>query len=306
MFGDHFYHATMRKSVAVFGTLFNNLKVIRKASGGGVLNQVRVPLAYGPKQKFLARLDAEVGRDNPIAIKLPRMAFEITSLSLDPYAKYLRERNLRKLMGSAFSEVVCLDTGEDKDRILKEYQDSGYLWIEDKVQNAECGLKYGLDSVLFEHGFNMDNEQFKKYPTWESIYEKRSPMNGKVRSWNTTRSIWIRRYRLTKSTSSPNNLKRKTMRTVVRTRQSARIATKTSVRRGSLVSRQRRQEPRLRTSANTTRHRLSGLWTLMGSLWSSTLTRSYRRSLIKKRVWNSLISCRGQYLRSTGSRGLAL
>ena len=67
--------------------------------------------------------------------------------------------------------IICLDTGEDKDRILKEYQDSGYLWIEDKVQNAECGLKYGLDSVLFEHGFNMDNEQFKKYPTWESIYE---------------------------------------------------------------------------------------------------------------------------------------
>ena len=142
--------------------------------------------------------------------------------------------------------------------------------------------------------------------TWESICEKRSPMNGRVRSWNTTRSIWIRHYRSTKSTSSPNNLKRKTMRTVVRTRQSARIATKPSARRGSLVSRQRRQEPRLRTSANTTRHRLSGLWTLMGSLWSSTLTRSYRRSLIKKRVWNNLISCRGQYLRSTGSRGLAL
>ena len=52
MFGDHFYHATMRKSVAVFGTLFNNIKVVRKKAGGGVLNQVKVPLAYGPKQKF--------------------------------------------------------------------------------------------------------------------------------------------------------------------------------------------------------------------------------------------------------------
>ena len=80
MFGDHFYHATMRKSVAVFGTLFNNLRVIRKAADGSVLNQVRVPLAYGPKQKFLARLDQETGFDAPMAIKLPRMAFEITSL----------------------------------------------------------------------------------------------------------------------------------------------------------------------------------------------------------------------------------
>lgn len=93
MFGDHFYHATMRKSVAVFGTLFNNLKVIRKASDGSVLNQVRVPLAYGPKQKFLARLDQETGFDAPMAIKLPRMAFEITGLNLDTTQK-LQKRNV--------------------------------------------------------------------------------------------------------------------------------------------------------------------------------------------------------------------
>ena len=93
MFGDHFYHATMRKSVAVFGTLFNNLKVIRKAADGSVLNQVRVPLAYGPKQKFLARLDQETGFDAPMAIKLPRMAFEITGLNLDTTQK-LQKRNV--------------------------------------------------------------------------------------------------------------------------------------------------------------------------------------------------------------------
>jgi len=92
MFGDHFYHATMRKSVAVFGTLFNNLRVIRKASDGSVLNQIRVPLAYGPKQKFLARLDQETGFDAPMAIKLPRMAFEITGLDIDSTQK-LQKRN---------------------------------------------------------------------------------------------------------------------------------------------------------------------------------------------------------------------
>ena len=87
MFGDHFYHATMRKSVAIFGTLFNNLKVLRKAADGSVLNQVRVPLAYGPKQKFLARLDQETGFDAPMAIKLPRMAFDITGLGIDSIQK---------------------------------------------------------------------------------------------------------------------------------------------------------------------------------------------------------------------------
>ena len=87
MFGDHFYHATMRKSVAIFGTLFNNLKVLRKKSDGSIINQVKVPLAYGPKQKFLARLDQETGFDAPMAIKLPRMAFEITGLGIDSVQK---------------------------------------------------------------------------------------------------------------------------------------------------------------------------------------------------------------------------
>lgn len=87
MFGTHFYHATMRKSVAVFGTLFNDISVIRKKTDGTVLNQIRVPLAYGPKQKFLARLDQETGFDAPMGIKLPRMAFEMTSLELDTNIK---------------------------------------------------------------------------------------------------------------------------------------------------------------------------------------------------------------------------
>ena len=92
MSGGHFYHATTRKAVAIFGTLFNNLKVIRKDGSGNVLNQIKVPLAYGPKQKFLARIDAVTGSDASMAIKLPRVAFEITTLALDSTQK-LQKRN---------------------------------------------------------------------------------------------------------------------------------------------------------------------------------------------------------------------
>jgi len=92
MFGSHFYHSTMRKAVAVFGTIFNNINVIRTKSDGSVLNQIKVPLAYGPKQKFLARLDQDSGEDASMAIKMPRMAFEITSLELDS-AQKLSKRN---------------------------------------------------------------------------------------------------------------------------------------------------------------------------------------------------------------------
>jgi len=85
MFGTHFYHSTLRKSVSVFGTIFNDISVIRLDGTGGVLNQVKVPLSYGPKQKFLARLDAN--NDKSMALKLPRMSFEITGLTQDSSSK---------------------------------------------------------------------------------------------------------------------------------------------------------------------------------------------------------------------------
>ena len=87
MLGSHFYHATVRKSVAVFGTMFNNIRVARKKGDGSLINQIKVPLAYGPKQKFLSRLDTETGQDASIAIKLPRMSFEITGIELDTTKK---------------------------------------------------------------------------------------------------------------------------------------------------------------------------------------------------------------------------
>jgi hypothetical protein len=88
MFGDHFYHAILRKSVAVFGTLFNDIKVVRKDNNGIVKDQQRVPLSYGPKQKFLARLDQQANLDDPkVALKLPRMSFEITNMSYDTATK---------------------------------------------------------------------------------------------------------------------------------------------------------------------------------------------------------------------------
>jgi hypothetical protein len=111
MFGGHFYHATMRKSVAVFGTLFNNISVIRKAADGGVLNQVKVPLSYGPKAKFLSRLDQEHGRNQPVALKLPRMGFEITSLSVDSTQKLAK---YNKIVESNASDST-------KKKVIKQY-----------------------------------------------------------------------------------------------------------------------------------------------------------------------------------------
>ena len=81
----------------------------------------------------------------------------ITSLSLDENAAKLREMNLQKMFGkTAFSKVICLDTGADKDEALSKYAGSNCYWLEDKPENATAGLRFGLRPILMEHGHNMN------------------------------------------------------------------------------------------------------------------------------------------------------
>jgi hypothetical protein len=98
----------------------------------------------------------------------------ITSLSLDKSAYKLRKMNLEKLFGAtAFEQLVCLDTGADKDDALEPYKDSGLYWIEDKLSNAVCGQNLGLKPILIEHGFNMHDdipEGMTKVVNWKQLY----------------------------------------------------------------------------------------------------------------------------------------
>ena len=96
----------------------------------------------------------------------------ITSLSLDPYAKKLREDNLNRVFGEGiFTDVVCLDTGADKDEALQPYKDSGLWWIEDKTENAVLGADLGLKCVLVDHEHNSDcvDERIAKVDNWAQI-----------------------------------------------------------------------------------------------------------------------------------------
>jgi hypothetical protein len=99
MFGTYFYHEKIRKSVAIFGRLFNNIYVVRKDAAGGVLNQLKVPLAYAPKQKYLERLreNSDLNNDTKIAVKLPRMSFEITQISYDLTRQLTKVSNFKTL-----------------------------------------------------------------------------------------------------------------------------------------------------------------------------------------------------------------
>jgi beta-phosphoglucomutase-like phosphatase (HAD superfamily) len=82
--------------------------------------------------------------------------------------------NLRKLFGkTAFQKFIILGTGDDKDEALAEYSNTGCWWIEDKPENAEAGLRAGLNPILMEHGHNMSfkHDKITKVKNWKEVYE---------------------------------------------------------------------------------------------------------------------------------------
>ena len=87
MLGTYYYHEIIRKTIISFGTIFNDISIKHKDGDGDVYSEMRVPLAYGPTQKFLARLDQQADLDKAVQITLPRMSFEMTSIQYDPTRK---------------------------------------------------------------------------------------------------------------------------------------------------------------------------------------------------------------------------
>jgi len=81
-----FYHSSIRKAVVAFGNLFNNIFIDRSDQNGNVIQTLKVPLSYAPRQKFLARIDAisDSQTRSDIQVILPRMAFEMLSIQYDP------------------------------------------------------------------------------------------------------------------------------------------------------------------------------------------------------------------------------
>jgi len=86
---EYYYNKTIKKTVAIFGTLFNDIKIVRPAENGSGVGTVRVPLTYAPIERYLSRINAK-GPQDAISIKLPRMSFEITNMSLDTETKLNR------------------------------------------------------------------------------------------------------------------------------------------------------------------------------------------------------------------------
>ena len=84
---EYFYNEILRRTVIAFGTLFNNIAIKHTNSSNEVVSVIKVPLAYGPTQKFLARLNQSPDLNKSTAITLPRMSFEFSGLVYDAARK---------------------------------------------------------------------------------------------------------------------------------------------------------------------------------------------------------------------------
>ena len=105
MLGQQFYHETIRNIVVGFGTVFNNIQLVRKDNSGAIQQTMKVPLAYGPRQKFLVRLNDDADLSKTVAVTLPRIGFEITGLTYDPTRKLNRVQKFKKVKGDKSEQL---------------------------------------------------------------------------------------------------------------------------------------------------------------------------------------------------------
>ena len=179
MLGQQFYHETIRKIIIAFGTTFNNIQLVRKDNDGNITQSMKVPLAYGPQQKWLVRLNEDADLSKQVAITLPRIGFEIQQLSYDPSRKLNRVHKFKKIktgksntLESQFMPVpynlsvqlyVMAKQSDDAlqivEQILPFFQPDYTLTVNDM---ADMGIKRDvpivLNSISYEDNYQGDFE----------------------------------------------------------------------------------------------------------------------------------------------------
>lgn len=113
--GQTFYHGIIRKTIVAFGSLFSNIKIERKlkefseeyGNAGDTVQTVDVPIAYAPKEKWILRIDSDPTLENQVYTTLPRLSFEVTSITYDPTRKVNR-----------MNKLVCVGTDGKRDQMF--------------------------------------------------------------------------------------------------------------------------------------------------------------------------------------------
>src|SRR6056300_1048684 len=149
MLGTYYYHEIIRKTIIAFGTLFNDIHIQHKNSSDSVISDMKVPLAYGPTQKFLAKLEQQADLNKPVQITLPRMSFEMTSIDYDASRKTGVTQTFRAVDGNKMKKVfmpVPYNIGFELS-ILCKLNDDALQIVEQILPNFQPAFNLTVDLV---------------------------------------------------------------------------------------------------------------------------------------------------------------
>jgi hypothetical protein len=181
MLGHDYYHESIRKYVIYFGTLFNDLKIKRRDTAGNVIQNIKVPVNYAPREKITSKLEGNLDLQNQEAILLPRISFEMVSL------QYAAERKLNTL--NRYTNVDAADGNKKKSMYQPVPYDINFdlniyvKYAEDATQLLEQILPFftpewtGTLNLIPEMGVKMDIpvvlQSMSSQDTYEGDYDTR-------------------------------------------------------------------------------------------------------------------------------------
>ena len=147
MLGTYFYHEIIRKTVIAFGTLFNEVHVRHQDATGKDISNIKVPISYGPKQKFLARIQQQPDLNKAVQITLPRMSFEVNNIQYDPSRKAGITQTFKAQDGAKLKKVfmpVPYNLGFELN-ILTKLQDDSMQILEQILPFFQPGFTLTID-----------------------------------------------------------------------------------------------------------------------------------------------------------------
>jgi hypothetical protein len=221
MLGQQFYHESIRKVIIAFGTTFNNIQLVRKDNDGNIKQSMKVPLAYGPRQKWLTRLNEDADLSKTVAITLPRIGFEIQNLQYDPNRKLNRVQKFKKVksanddrLDSQYMPVpynlniqlyVMAKESDDSlqiiEQILPYFQPDYTLTINDM---ADMGIKRDvpivLNSVAYEDNYQGDFET-RRALIYTLDFTAKFYLYGPVTSQSVIKTVQVDQYTDLKDTA---------------------------------------------------------------------------------------------------------
>jgi len=215
MIGQQFYNESTRNVVVAFGTLFNKIQLNKKDASGNIIQTMKVPLAYGPKQKWLSRLTEDPNLNKPTAVTLPRIGFEISGISYDSTRKQNKILKVKKVLDGTdssqlksgympvpynvnFELYVLAKNSDDALQIVEQilpYFQPEYTVTLREVPELEIirDVPIVLNSIGYEDDYEGDFTS-RRSIIYTLSFTAKYYLYGPVTSTNTIRSVQVDQY----------------------------------------------------------------------------------------------------------------